>query len=202
MNDRMRMRAARVAGGRFFCCMAVAGGVRACEESLVGSGLEGWRWLGFICELKMIFAINLYGNTGENYPTQIWEPRIRLGNSPNCFYTRCILVFPLVFQFFLKNDTIDLCGVGGRWTGRRMAEEGRRDSCRWRRKRGHVHDAMEKVCQRHQASIYIKYIGETHYTSCTDFSQHARGSHHNPLDLLLTCKLSISTSTRIMHALC
>jgi hypothetical protein len=132
----MRMRAARVAGGRFFCCMAVAGGVRACEESLVGSGLEGWRWLGFICELKMIFAINLYGNTGDNYPTQIWESRIRSGNSPNCFRTRCILVFPLVFQFFLKNDTIGLCGVGGRWTGRRTAEEGRRDSCRWRRKRG------------------------------------------------------------------
>jgi hypothetical protein len=47
--------------------------------------------------------------------------------------------------------------------------------------------------------IYNNRIGETHYTSWIDFCQHARGPRHHPLDLLSTCKLSTSPSTRILN---
>jgi hypothetical protein len=53
--------------------------------------------------------------------------------------------------------------------------------------------------QRLMVSIYNNYICETHYKSWINFSQHARGPCHHPLDLLLTCKLSTSPSTRIIN---
>jgi hypothetical protein len=45
--------------------------------------------------------------------------------------------------------------------------------------------------------IYNNNIGETHYTSWINFSQHARGSRYHPLDLLSTCKLFTSPSSSV-----
>jgi hypothetical protein len=47
--------------------------------------------------------------------------------------------------------------------------------------------------------IYNNYIDGTHYTSWIDLTQHARGPCHHSQYLLSTCKLSTSSSTRIMN---